>query len=375
MTSPCLQGGVGSGYDTHSMIVFSIQRYALLALASAALFGISTPLAKLLLGHATPLVLAGLLYLGSGLGLLIVWLAQRGIRRGRSGAEAERRVPLRGRDMPWLAGAVVAGGILAPVALLWGVSGMQASGASLLLNAEAVLTILVAAAIFREHVGARVWVAAMVMLAGGLLLAWEPGAAIAVSPRALAVLAACLLWALDNNLTRNIAASNPVAIAMVKGLAAGAVNLGLGLANAAPPAAEFVASALALGAASYGASLVLFIMALRHLGSARTGAHFATSPFIGAAVAIGLLEEPFTGRLAASLAMMVAATWLLLTETHGHHHTHERVGHSHPHAHDEHHAHVHDGGEEPEPHAHWHVHDPITHSHPHLPDLHHRHPH
>ena len=375
MTSPCLQGGVGSGYDTRSMIDFSTQRYAALALASAALFGISTPLAKLLLGHATPLVLAGLLYLGSGLGLLIVWLARRGVRRARSGAEVERRVPLRVRDMPWLAGAVVTGGILAPVALLWGVSGMQASGASLLLNAEAVLTILVAAAIFREHVGARVWAAAMVMLAGGLLLAWEPWAAIAVSPRALAVLAACLLWALDNNLTRNIAASDPVAIAMVKGLAAGAVNLGLGLANAAPPAVQFVAGALALGAASYGASLVLFIMALRHLGSARTGAHFATSPFIGAAVAIGLLEEPFTERFAASLAMMVAATWLLLTETHGHHHTHERVGHSHPHAHDEHHAHAHDGGEEPEPHAHWHVHDPITHSHPHLPDLHHRHPH
>jgi len=126
--------------------------------------------------------------------------------------------------------------------------------------------------------------------------------------------------AIDNNLTRHIAASDPVAIAMIKGLAAGAVNLGLGLAIAAAPAAEFVAGALALGAASYGASLVLFIVALRHLGSARTGAHFATSPFIGAGVAIGLLGEPLTGTFAASLALMVGATWLLLTETHGHHH-------------------------------------------------------
>jgi len=176
------------------MIDFSIQRYALLALASAALFGVSTPLAKLLLGHATPLVLAGLLYLGSGLGLLIVWLARRAMRSAHAGAAAQ--VPLRGQDVPWLAGAVIAGGILAPVALLWGVSGMQASGASLLLNAEAVLTILVAAAIFREHVAARVWGAGAVMLAGSLLLAWEPGASVAVSPRALAVLVACLLWRL-----------------------------------------------------------------------------------------------------------------------------------------------------------------------------------
>ena len=370
-----VQSGDGCGYDSTAMIDFSIQRYALLALASAALFGVSTPLAKLLLGHATPLVLAGLLYLGSGLGLLIVWLARRALRRARSGPGASVEVPLRARDMPWLAGAVIAGGILAPVSLLWGVSGMQASGASLLLNAEAVLTILVAAAIFREHVGARVWTAGAVMLAGSLLLAWEPGAAVSVSPRALAVLAACVLWALDNNLTRNIAASDPVAIAMIKGLAAGGVNLGLGLANAAVPAAEFVVGALALGAASYGASLVLFIVALRHLGSARTGAHFATSPFIGAAVAIGLLGEPFTGPFAVSLALMVAATWLLLTETHGHDHRHERAEHTHSHAHDEHHAHAHAGGEGAEPHAHWHVHEPVIHSHPHLPDLHHRHRH
>ena len=370
-----VQSGDGCGYDSGPMIDFSIQRYALLALASAALFGVSTPLAKLLLGHATPLVLAGLLYLGSGLGLLIVWLARRALRRARSGPGASVEVPLRARDMAWLAGAVIAGGILAPVSLLWGVSGMQASGASLLLNAEAVLTILVAAAIFREHVGARVWTAGAVMLAGGLLLAWEPGAAIPFSPRALAVLAACLLWALDNNLTRNIAASDPVAIAMIKGLAAGGVNLGLGLANAAVPAAEFVVGALALGAASYGASLVLFIVALRHLGSARTGAHFATSPFIGAAVAIGLLGEPFTGPFAVSLALMVPATWLLLTETHGHDHRHERAEHTHSHAHDEHHAHAHAGGEGAEPHAHWHVHEPVIHSHPHLPDLHHRHRH
>lgn len=366
------------------MIHFITQRYALLALASAALFGASTPFAKLLLGQTTPVVLAGLLYLGSGLGLLIVWLARRAGSAARPGEELGiwGPAPLRRQDMPWLAGAVISGGVLAPVLLLWGVSGMQASGASLLLNAEGVLTILIAAVLFREHVSRRVWTAALVMLAGSLLLVWEPGTAIGVSPRALAVVGACFLWALDNNLTRNIAASDPVAIAMTKGLVAGAVNLGLGLGvgvgltgGAAMPAAGLVAAALVLGAASYGASLVLFIVALRHLGSARTSAHFATSPFIGSAVAIGLLGEPLTAAFAASLGLMIAATWLLLTERHGHDHSHERAEHAHPHAHDEHHVHAHEGSEVTEPHTHWHAHDPTTHTHPHLPDLHHRHPH
>jgi len=360
------------------MIHFATQRYSLLALASAALFGASTPFAKLLLGQTTPVVLAGLLYLGSGVGLLIVWLARRVRRAARSGdaPDASEHAALRRQDMPWLAGAVISGGVLAPVLLLWGVSAMQASGASLLLNAEGVLTILIAAVLFREHVSRRVWAAAAVMLAGSLLLVWEPGTAIAVSPRALAVVGACFLWALDNNLTRNIAASDPVAIAMVKGLIAGVVNLGLGLTGGAVmPDAGLVAAALVLGAASYGASLVLFIVALRHLGSARTSAHFAISPFIGAAVAIGLLGEPLTGAFAASLGLMVAATWLLLTERHGHDHSHERAEHAHAHAHDEHHVHAHERSEVTEPHTHWHAHEPTTHTHPHLPDLHHRHPH
>jgi len=359
------------------MIDFSTQRYAFLALASAALFGLSTPLTKLLLGHAGPVVLAGLLYLGSGLGLLLVKLARRSARVRETGAAAQ--TSLQRQDLPWLAGAVVTGGILAPVLLLWGVSGLRASTASLLLNAEAVLTVLVAAALFREHVGLRVGCAAVLMFAGGVSLGWAPGAAIPLSPHVLAVAGACLLWALDNNLTRNIAARDPLAIGMVKGLVAGVVNLGCAVASGMQvPDAAFIAAALGLGAASYGASLVLFIVALRHLGSARTSAHFATSPFIGAAIAVPLLGEPVTGALVAALVLMVAATWLLLGERHRHDHTHQWVEHSHTHSHhvhDEHHVHAHEGAEVSGAHAHPHTHDPITHAHPHLPDLHHRHPH
>lgn len=354
------------------MIEIASQRYALLALASAALFGISTPLSKLLLGHTTPLLLAGLLYLGSGIGLFAVWF----LRKGRTGASELASAPLARGDLPWLGGAILTGGVLAPVLLLWGVSGMDASGASLLLNAEAVLTILVAAILFREHVSGRVWASAAVMLIGASLLAYEPGAASPVSLRAAAVLGACLLWGIDNNLTRNISAGDPVSIAMVKGFASGAVTIGLAMARGdSLPAPALTVGALLLGAASYGASLVLYILALRHLGSARTGAHFATSPFIGAAVAIALLGEAPGAAFLAALALMVVATWMLLTESHRHAHTHEPLEHSHRHVHDEHHQHEHEEGAGPAPHTHRHVHQAMTHAHPHLPDFHHRHRH
>jgi drug/metabolite transporter (DMT)-like permease len=355
------------------VIDLRLQRHAFAALAAAALFGASTPLAKLLLGELSPVVLAGLLYLGSGVGLGLLLCARRALRRGAPGrAEAA----LVRRDLPWLAGAVLAGGVAAPVMLLWGLAGTAASDAALLLNFETVLTVFFAAAIFREAVGRRVWIAAVVMVAGGVLLAYDPRASLAISPRAVAIVAACALWALDNNLTRKVAAADPVQIAAIKGLSAGVVNLALGLgAGAAPPGAATLAAATALGFASYGVSLVLFIYALRHLGAARTGAHFGTAPFIGAAVSVPLLGEPVTIALVAATALMATATWLVLSETHAHEHTHERMVHAHRHVHDAHHRHSHRGDEGPEPHTHEHVHEPMTHAHPHLPDLHHRHEH
>jgi drug/metabolite transporter (DMT)-like permease len=347
----------------------AIQRYALFALAAAALFGASTPFAKLLLGEVSPIVLAGLLYLGSGIGLALLRLARRGNER-------PRETPLAARDRGWLAGAILCGGVLGPVLLLWGLSGSGAATTSLLLNFEGVITAIVAAALFREAVGARVWGASLVMLAGGLVLAYDPDAALAFSPHALAIVGACLCWALDNNLTRKVAGADPASTAMVKGLAAGTFNLTLGLVlGGTIPAPVPLAGALALGFVAYGVSLVCFIHALRHLGAARTGAHFSTAPFIGAAIAVPLLAEPLTPALVAATVLMALATWLVLTESHAHEHHHERMVHSHRHVHDEHHRHAHEGDEGPEPHAHEHVHEPMRHSHPHLPDLHHRHGH
>ena len=351
------------------MIDLSTQRYALLALAAAALFGASTPLAKLLLAGITPALLAGLLYLGSGAGLALVQVVRR-----YGGAPVE--APLQVGDLPWLAGAILCGGIAAPLLLLWGLAGASAAGVSLLLNLEGMLTALIAALVFREAIGARIWFAAWLMLAAGLVLGYAPQAEFGLSLRTLAVVAACALWALDNNLTRRIAAADPVNIAMIKGLAAGSVNVVAALALGARfPQALPLAGALVLGWLGYGVSLALYILALRHLGSARAAAHFSTAPFIGAALAIALLGEPLTAGFATAFLLMLAATWLALTERHGHAHAHEPLAHEHLHTHDAHHQHAHRGDEGPEPHAHPHRHAPLAHSHAHLPDLHHRHPH
>jgi drug/metabolite transporter (DMT)-like permease len=351
------------------VIDLSTQRYALLALAAAALFGASTPLAKLLQADITPGLLAGLLYLGSGAGLALVKLS---LRLGRRTTEA----PLRASDLPWLAGAVASGGIAAPLLLMWGLAGTSASGVSLLLNLEGVLTVLIAALVFKEAVAGRIWFAACLMLAAGLLLGYGPRAGFGLSLRTLAVVAACALWALDNNLTRRISAADPVNIAMIKGLAAGAANTAAALAYGAHlPAALPLAGSLLLGWLAYGVSLVLYIVALRHLGSARAASHFSTAPFIGAAISIGLLGEPVSAGFVTAFLLMLAATWLVLTEQHGHAHVHESLAHEHLHTHDAHHQHAHDGDAGPAPHSHPHRHEPLAHSHSHLPDPHHRHRH
>lgn len=373
------------------MIDLGIQRHAFFALGAAALFGAGTPLAKLLLEDIDPVMLAGLLYLGSGLGLLLGRLAGRlfgsfgnAVPRAPASAVA-RSIAMDRAQLGWLAAAIVSGGVVAPLLLMWGLVRSSGSSASLLLNAESVLTALLAALLFSEHVGRRIWMASLLMLAAGATLSWSPDSAAtsALSPStgSLAVIAACFFWGLDNNFTRRIAGGDAMTIAMVKGFAAGAVNLSLALMSGLHwPAPAPLASALLLGALAYGVSLVLYVRALRHLGSARTAAHFATAPFVGAGIAL-LLGEPPAPAFAAALLLMIVATWLVLTERHGHAHTHEALAHAHEHVHDEHHHHGHGSAaldaeaRAGKPHTHAHVHAPLTHLHPHLPDLHHRHTH
>lgn len=353
------------------MIDFSIQRYAFVALLAAALFGAATPLAKQLLGEVHPVLLAGLLYCGSGLGLAVFSLARRLLRPERSQAR------FTARDLPWLIIVLACGGVAGPVLLLYGLSGVSASEASLLLNLESVLTVLLARVFFAEHVAPRVWLATALMAFAAAMLGWGPGGTFEFSAAAVAVSGACLAWALDNNATRRIAHADAVNIALLKGVVPGLINLALAaLVGASWPAVGFVAASLALGAVSYGASLVLYIVAQRNLGSARTGAHFATAPFLGALLAVLLLDEHIGSVFLFALGLMVVSTALLLTERHVHRHRHDGIGHDHVHAHDDHHRHEHPPGiDSGQPHSHWHVHEPMTHAHSHLPDLHHRHGH
>ncbi|HTT10758.1 MAG TPA: EamA family transporter [Burkholderiaceae bacterium] len=339
------------------------------ALGAALLFGASTPLAKQLTGDLPPLLLAGLLYLGSGAGLTAVRLA-----RDRAWTSPH----LRARDGPWLCGAILAGGLFGPVLLMLGLARTAASTASLLLNLEGVLTALLAWIVFRENADRRIVLGMLLIVGGGIVLSWSAGAADwrgALGP--LAIAAACLCWAIDNNLTRKVAAADPVFVGASKGLAAGAVNTLLYiLFTPGSVAWHAVPAALLTGFLGYGVSFVLFVFALRGLGAARTGAYFSTAPFIGAAIAMVLFAEPATPEFWLAAGSMAAGVWLHLTERHEHPHTHVPLEHTHSHVHDDHHGHEHafpwDGRE---PHAHPHAHEPLTHRHPHFPDVHHEHRH
>ena len=341
------------------------------AVMSAVLFGASTPFAKLLLGQGvSPWLLAGLLYLGSGLGLTAIYIARSSF--GISSAEA----PLRRADMGWLTAVILIGGVVGPLFLMFGLALTTASSAALLLNLEGLATMAIAWIGFRENVDRRVLIGAMAILAGAVVLAWS-GGPVPIGWGALLIAGACLGWGIDNNLTRKLANADPLQIAAAKGVVAGTTNLILAFAGGAMlPSLSYVAGAALVGLLGYGVSLVLFVLALRHLGSARTGAYFSTAPFIGAALAIAMFGEPITWRLVSAALLMGIGLWLHLVERHAHTHDHESLEHEHRHVHDAHHQHEHAQGDPcGEPHTHWHKHAPLTHSHPHYPDMHHRHGH
>jgi len=341
------------------------------ALVAALLFGASTPLAKVLVGNMPPLLLAGLLYLGSGLGLgaVLGWRRWR-----RPAAAAPIRIPP--RDLPWLLGAIAFGGVLGPALLMWGLGRTDGATASLLLNVEGVLTALIAWVVFKENADLRIVLGMVAIVAGGALLSWEPAGA-TLSSGALLIVGACLAWAIDNNLTRKVAANDAMLIACLKGLLAGACNTALALAvEAELPAAGAVAASLLVGFLGYGLSLSLFVVGLRTLGTARTGAYFSVAPIFGVLISFALWPQAPTMLFWAAAALMASGVWLHVSERHEHEHEHEPLEHSHRHRHDEHHRHAHESHwDDREPHLHPHRHAMLAHKHPHYPDIHHRHRH
>jgi len=345
----------------------------ILALLSAALFGVSTPAAKLLLGVIDPTVLAGLLYCGAGLGVALL----RRVGRFALLEAGPSEVALSRKDVPYLAGAIVAGGVVGPVLLMAGLQRTDASAASLLLTLEGVATALMAWFIFHENFDRRIALGMACLVGGAIVLSWtgQPRLSDLLGP--LAIVGACVAWGLDNNLTRKVSLADPLQIVELKGLIAGPVNLTLGLvAGGQLPGVSAALLAGLVGFLGYGVSLVLFVYALRHLGTARTGAYFSTAPFLGAIAALALLQEPLTVQLVAAGLLMAVGVGLHLTEHHEHEHVHELIEHAHPHVHDEHHQHDHAPGDPPgEPHTHPHGHERLKHRHPHVPDMHHQHKH
>jgi drug/metabolite transporter (DMT)-like permease len=342
------------------------------AVVAAVLFGASTPFSKLLLGKVNPVLLAGLLYLGSGSGLAVWQWIRRGSERTKS-----REASLKVADLPWLAGAILSGGIVGPVLLMVGLSVTPASSASLLLNLEGVLTAVLAWFVFKENFDRRIALGMGAITLGSLLLSWGGRPELRVPLGALAITGACLAWAIDNNLTRRVSAGDPVQIASAKGLIAGTFNFIIAIAGGAKmPHVAAITGAGVVGLVGYGISLTLFVLALRHIGTARTGAYFSVAPFVGAVISILVLGDAVTLYFLAAAGLMGLGVWLHLTELHRHGHRHTEVAHEHAHIHDEHHQHEHEvpalAGVS---HSHGHRHAEMFHAHPHYPDIHHRHEH
>lgn len=344
------------------------------AFGAAVVFGCSTPFAKKLGDGVSPQVFAGLLYLGSGLGLTATLLLAPS--RGRE-------TSLQRGDRTPLLLAVVFGGMLGPLLLMVGLRTTPAASAALLLNLEAVFTALGAWLVVKEHADRGIVIAMMIIVIGGMLLSVDPNGGFALTAGAIAIIGACACWGVDNVATRPLGLRDPRQVGAVKGIGAGTANLAIGLATGGHlPRVAIVGGAVVLGFLGYGLSLVLYIKALRVLGIARTGAYYAAAPFFGAAIALVWLREPVGPMFLPAIALMAIGLALHLTERHRHDHAHVALTHAHRHVHaDIHHLHV--GGsnsasqfpESDESHAGVHTHETFKHDHDHTPDEHHIHDH
>lgn len=339
---------------------------------SASLFGISPPLAKLLVKDIPPVALAGLLYLGAFVGLSLYSVA----RRRKTSTPDKMAAPLERKDFPWLAGAVLTGGIIGPISMMMGLTRISGFSASLLLNLEGLATAMIAVIFFKENAGKRLWLALVCMTIAGVFLTWDPGGSKFSIVGPLLLIFAMVCWGIDNNLTRNISDKDPIQIAKIKGFVAGIISLSLALILGMKiPLDLMIVFALLLGSFSYGVSLVFFIKALEGLGSSRTGVFFSFAPFIGAIASLIILREWIGWVMYPAAGFMIIGVWLIGSERHSHIHHHKTVTHTHSHNHsDMHHLHEHSGTFH-EPHIHEHTHIELVHTHVHWPDTHHRHEH
>ena len=347
----------------------SNQKAPLFALGAAALYAINIPLSKLLLQQVQETMLAALLYLGAGVGMLLTGLIRRGVAHQKPQA-----APLTRKELPYTL-AMVLLDILAPILLMLGISRTSPANVSLLNNFEIVATSLIALVVFREVISKQLWLAIGLVTLASILLSLEPGGTLRFDQGSLLVLGACLCWGFENNCTRKISHKSSQEIVVIKGCFSGlgsfliALLLGERL-----PGLGFVVAALGLGFVSYGLSINCYILAQKDLGAAKTSAYYSLAPFLGVAFSLVLLGERPALRFYLALAIMALSAVLMARDS-------VKLQHSHPHQHT--HTHPHRHGElvhtHPHTHTHSHLHahlgDPEDHTHPHgdLPDHHHSH--
>jgi drug/metabolite transporter (DMT)-like permease len=334
------------------------------------LFGLSAPLSKILVKDIAPVALAGLLYLGAFAGLAAYFIVSRIFK------DKVQAVPLEKKDIGWLTGAIIAGGIVAPISMIFGLQMISGFSASLFLNLEGIFTVVIAAVVFKENSGKRLWLAAACMTIAGIVLAWDTDRSRFSIAGPLLITLACAGWAIDNNLTRQISEKDPIAIGMFKGLIAGGVMLSAALIAGNRVAVDRTLwFALAVGACSYGVSLVLFIKALRGLGSSRTGIFFSFGPFVGAAGSIIILKEWLGWIMLPAVVLTALGVWLIIGERHTHPHEHAAITHTHEHNHNDTNHHHSNEGDPKAVHSHVHTHEAMAHNGSHWPDAEHRHLH
>ncbi|PWR70183.1 EamA family transporter [Methanospirillum lacunae] len=348
------------------------------AILSAVLFGSCAPMTKYFIGTTEPVMLAALFYCGSGTGMLVLILGRAIIRGGSTAGEA----PLTRSDAPYLAGMAIFGGVLAPVTLMYSMMITPAATGSLLLNFEPVATGFFAAFLFHEAVGRRIWIAMGLITGSCLILSLDPAGEFGVSVGSVGVLIACLFWAIDNNISRQVSGRDPLSAILVKGYGAGIISLAIAFfIGESLPRIVDIPVCMVVGFFSFGGlASVFFLLALRSIGTARTGLFLALSPFFGVFFSFLLFAETPQMLFLVAFPVMVLGTWLLVSEKHSHLHYHPPLVHNHRHRHDDlHHDHQHAKNAPPlsrsGEHTHPHSHEAVSHEHQHRPDLHHRHDH
>lgn len=340
-----------------------------MAILAASLFGISSPISKLLLVEIPPTLMSSLLYLGAGVGMLAI-----NYIKGISKIE-KIEAQMTKKEMPYILGMVILD-IAAPICLMLGLTMTTSANASLLNNFEIVATSIIALLIFKEAIGKRMWISISLITLSSIILSFEDVGSFTFSIGSIFVLMACLCWGFENNCTRMLSLKDPLQIVVVKGFGSGFGSLIIALVlKQHSTNLLYIAMALLLGFVAYGLSIYFYIMAQRELGAARTSAYYAIAPFIGVLLSIIIFSQQITISFIIALVIMIIAAFFAGVEHHKHIHIHEEITHEHRHNHiDNHHNHVHEYRIESE-HSHVHTHEKAEHIHKHTPDMHHAHPH